>query len=275
MNLEKLYQKPFVFHRLTGLSPEKFKELARKVEPLFKEAEAKRLSRSNRKRKAGGGPKRKLSASCALFMLLLYYRTYSNHIFLGMVMGIDDNNVCRYFRVLAPLLSGIFKIPERKINMSQEEILELIIDATEQETERRKGSGYSGKRKRHTIKTQIMVNPKGTIKAVSKSVKGNVHDKKLYDSTRAYTTLRVRRKADLGYLGTSCEIPFRKSQNKALPAVQKTFNAQFATKRIVVEHTFAALKQYRILTYRFRNKLTTYNLIFKNIAGLTNFQTAQ
>lgn len=275
MNLEKLYKKPLVFHRLTGLSPEKFKELASKIEPLFKEAEIQRLARPDRKRKIGGGAKRKLSSSQALFMLLLYYRTYTNHIFIGMVMGIDDSNVGRYCRIIKPLLAGIFKVPERKIDMSEEEILEIVVDATEQETERRNGSGYSGKKKRNTIKTQVIVNVKGTIKAVSKSVKGNIHDKKLYDNTRAYATIKVKRRADLGYLGTSCQLPFRKPRNGELTPFQKTFNTRFSKQRIVVEHSIARLKQYRILTHRFRNNLTAYNLIFKNIAGLTNFQVAQ
>lgn len=275
INLEKVYQKPLVFHRLTGLSPEKFKELTVKIEPLFKEVEFKRLNRPNRKRTIGAGNKRKLSVHQAFFMLCLYYRTYSNHIFLGMIMGIDDSNVGRYFKVLTPLLAGIFKLPERKIDMSQEEILELIIDATEQETERREGTGYSGKKKKNTIKTQVIVNTKGVIKAVSRSVKGNVHDKKLYDQTRAYTIVKVKRKGDLAYLGTSCQTPFKKPRNGALSDAQKIFNKHFSKERVVVEHTLATLKQYRILTYRFRNTIKTYNLIFKNIAGLVNFQFVQ
>ena len=275
MNLEKLYQKPLAFHRLTGLSPEKFKELSITIEPLFREAELKRLNRPDRKRKFGAGAKRKLSPSQALFMLLLYYRTYTNHIFIAMVMGIDDSNVGRYCGIIKPLLAGLFKIPERKIDMSEEEIFTLIIDAAEQETERRSGNGYSGKKKRNTIKTQIVVTPKGKIKALSKSVKGNIHDKKLYDQTRAYTEANVKRKADLGYLGTSCQLPFKKPRNGALTHHQKIFNAQFGKERIVVEHVFATLKQYRILSHRFRNNLKSYNLIMKNIAGLVNFQFAQ
>jgi len=275
LNLEKLYQKPLTFHRLTGLSPEKFQELSTKVEPLFRQAEFKRLNRPDRKRKIGGGTKRKLSPSQALFMLLLYYRTYTNHIFIGMVMGIDDSNVSRYCRVVKPLLAGIFKIPERRIDMNEQGILELIIDATEQETERRKGSGYSGKKKRNTIKTQIIVTSKGKIKALSKSVKGNIHDKKLYDQTRAYSIIKVKRRADLGYLGTSCHTPLRKPRNGNLSVSQKLSNAMFNKERVVVEHTIATLKQYRILTHRFRNNLKTYNLIIKNIAGLVNFECAQ
>ena len=146
LNLDKLYQKPITFQRLTGLTPTKFKQLTDKLEPLFKQADYERKNRPNRQRKVGGGTQYKLSVAQALFILLIYYRTYTSHIFIGMIAGIHDSNVCRYFRRIQPLLAQIFHIPERKIKMSEDEILELIIDATEQDSQKRNGSGYSGKR---------------------------------------------------------------------------------------------------------------------------------
>lgn len=145
INLQKLLQKPNTFQRLTGLSPDKFTELLLKLTPRFDEAEKKRLSRPDRKRAIGAGNKRKLTLPQALFLLLLYYRTYINHIFIGMLGSIDDSNVGRYFGKIEPLLASIFRIPERHVDLSEKEILELIVDATEQETERRKGTGYSSK----------------------------------------------------------------------------------------------------------------------------------
>jgi len=182
--------------------------------------------------------------------------------------------VCRYFRKTGPLLAQIFRIPERKVDLREEEILELVVDATEQETERRKGTGYSGKKKRQTIKTQIAVTPQGVIKSVSRSIKGSVHDKKLYDATRLYTTKKVKKRGDLGYLGTSMLIPFKKPKRGMLTAKQKRYNHQFSKARIIVEHVIAHLKKFRILSYRFRNAIYTYNLIFKNISGLRNFVMA-
>lgn len=153
----KIYHKPKIFQRLTGLTPEKFQGLEKQLTVLFKKADRTRKEARKRERAVGAGNQYKLSVAEALFMLLLYYRTYTNHVFIGMLMGIDDSNVSRYFRRIEPLLAKIFRIPERKVDMSQEEILEIIIDATEQETERRRGSGYSGKKKRTTVKTQIAV----------------------------------------------------------------------------------------------------------------------
>jgi hypothetical protein len=274
INLHKLLQKPNTFQRLTGLSPDKFTELLRKLTPGFDEAEKKRLSRPDRKRAIGAGNKRKLSLGQALFLLLLYYRTYINHVFIGMLGGIDDSNVGRYFGKIEPLLASIFRIPERNVKLSEKEIFELIIDATEQETERRKGTGYSGKKKRQTIKTQIAVTSEGTIKGVSKSVKGSVHDKKLYDQTRLFTETKIKKRGDLGYVGTGMLIPFKKPKNGALTDEQKQYNKGFSKVRIVVEHVIANMKKFRILTYRFRNSINTYNIIFKNVAGLRNFVMA-
>ncbi len=274
INLQKLYKKPKIFQRLTGLTPDKFQKLLNELEPLFNEAELKRKKTTNRKRKLGGGRKQSLSLGQTMFMLLLYYRTYSNHVFIGMTMGIDDSNVCRYFRRIQPLLAQIFRIPERKITMTEDEILELIVDATEQDSQKRNGSGYSGKKKRNTVKTQIVVTSNGKIKSVSKSVVGNMHDKKLYDKTRAYTTIQVKRKGDLGYVGTSCQTPIKKPKNKPLTDEQKHSNRQFNKSRIIVEHVFAHLKKFNILNHKFRNSINNYNLIFKNIAGLRNWQLA-
>ena len=274
VNLHKLLSKPDTFQRLTGLTPEKFNQLLAELNPLWEEAEKHRLSRPDRKRAIGAGGKPKLAFPQSLFLLLLYYRTYVNHVFIGMLAGIDDSNVCRYFRKIEPLMAKKFRIPERKIEMSEEEILELIIDATEQEVERRKGTAYSGKKKRQTIKTQIAVTPEGMIKSVSHSVKGSVHDKKLYDQTRTFTMKNIKKRGDLGYIGTDMLLPFKKPKNGMLTEKQKQYNHQFSRLRIIVEHVFAHMKKFRILSYRFRNPIGRYNLIIKNVAGLRNYVMA-
>ncbi len=158
--------------------------------------------------------------------------------------------------------------------MSEEEIMELIFDATEQPSQKRPGSGYSGKKKQQTVKNQIAVTPNGKLKSVSKTVAGNMHDKKLYDNTGVYTLEKVKRKADLAYLGTSCHIPYKKPKKRTLTARQKEYNQKFGSERIIVEHTIAHLKKFQILAQKFRNPVKKHSLIFKNIAGLRNLQMA-
>ena len=93
-------------------------------------------------------------------MLLIYYRTYTTHAFLGFLFGVDDSAVGRNINPLQPLLAGIFRIPERRVKLDPEDIRELFFDATERPTrrpERGQREFYSGKKKRHTIKTQVVV----------------------------------------------------------------------------------------------------------------------
>ncbi len=63
---------------------------------------------------------------------------------------------------------------------NKNKILELFVDATEQPINRPKRGQkkwYSGKKKRHTIKHQMIVSKDGKIKGISKSCCGKVHDK--------------------------------------------------------------------------------------------------
>jgi hypothetical protein len=274
--LARLALRPKIFHTLTGLTPCQFIKLLANLRPHWEAAERTRKDRPTRQRAIGAGPKAKLDLAGDLFMTLLFYRTYAGQVFVGLVVGLDDSNVSRRIRRLEPILQRVFRIPERKINLTTEELWELIVDATEQETERRKGTKFSGKKQRQTIKTQIHVNDRGVIKAVSKSVTGNVHDKRLYDESQTFcrgpdgTPVRVRKKGDLGYLGTEVHIPHKKPKSRPLMMHEKYQNRQHATERIAVEHEIAHLKQFGVLSQRFRHRPSRHNLIFRNVVGLRN-----
>src|SRR5918999_34032 len=146
-----------------------------------------------------------------LLTLLIYYRTYATHALLGFLFDLDDSAVGRNINPLGPLLAGIFRIPERRIALDPEDIRELFFDATERPTRRpEKGQRefYSGKKKRHTIKAQVVVvrrtKPPGPgakprrvrIAAVSESVPGRVHDKRLYDRSRVVAPPDAKRAGD-------------------------------------------------------------------------------
>jgi Helix-turn-helix of DDE superfamily endonuclease/DDE superfamily endonuclease len=185
--LQRLLDAPKTFQALTGVTPEQFHRLVAKVEPLFWEDDAKRRAmRPNRQRKTGAGKQLELTVPEILFMTLLYYRTYITHVFVGFLMDIDDGNVWRYFKRMEPVLARVFKVPERSMDMDEDAVWELIVDATEQKAYRRKGTGYSGKKKSYTLKTQFIVGRDRRIRSISKSIPGQRSDKKLYDQTKAY-----------------------------------------------------------------------------------------
>lgn len=272
MNITKLKQHSQVFTRLFGIAPDKFDALVEKVSPLWLKAEAKRL-RHPRKIKQGGGRQYALTLEESAAMLLLYTRTYVTHVFLGALFDVHASGICRYFARLRPSVELVFDLPTKNADLSEEEILKLVVDATEQRTERRQhGSGYSGKKKAHTIKTQIVVDNKGDIRHISVSMPGNIHDKKLFDQSGII--LPDTAKGDLGYLGTNLTIPFKSSKLHSLTQTQKAHNTRHSRKRIIVEPVFASLKAFRILADRFRGSLVNYRSYFLIVCGLRNLARA-
>lgn len=282
--VSKLRKNPLYFRRLTGITAEKFDEIYEQLEPKYQEFNRKRLENKNknRKRRVGAGSQFKLALEDRLLMLLIYYRTYSTHIFLGFLFNIDDSNVSRNINPLQPLLAKIFKIPEKKITMSEDEITDLFFDGTEQQTNRpKKGQKkwYSGKKKRHTIKHQVVVakvrkdkdkKAKLRIKAVSKSFCGRIHDKRIYERSRARPPDKTNKYGDNAYLGTVLTIPNKKPKGKELTKDQKEYNRIHSSLRVCVEHGIGKMKIWQILSQRFRNKRKDHIIIFKNIAGLQN-----
>jgi hypothetical protein len=286
---ERLRGSPRAFRQLTGITPLVFDKLLADLTPRYEQADASRKDRPGRQRKPGAGRKHALVLADRLLMLLIYYRTYTTHAFLGFLFGVDDSAVGRNINPLQPLLAGIFRIPERRIKLDPEEFRELFFDATERPT-RRPAEGqrayYSGKKKRHTLKVQVVTarrtKPPGPgkkpqrlrIAAVSESFPGSIHDKKVYDRTRAVCPPDARRTGDTAYLGTPLETPARKPKGGELTASQKEKNRKVSRRRIVAEHGIGKMKIWRIASERYRNPNRRHTLIMKNVAGLHNLMYA-
>jgi hypothetical protein len=160
MHTDRLQRSPDTFRQLTGLTPAKFDQVLADLTPLYRRADARRKDRPGRQRKLGAGRKHALPLADRLLMLLMYYRTYTTHAFLGFLFGIDDSAVGRNINPLQPLLAGLFRIPERRVRLEPGDIRELFFDAAERPARRprrRQRRLYSGKKRRHTIKTQVVV----------------------------------------------------------------------------------------------------------------------
>jgi DDE superfamily endonuclease/Helix-turn-helix of DDE superfamily endonuclease len=286
---ERLKRSPKAFRQLTGITPAAFDRTLAQLTPRYEAADARRKARPGRRRRPGAGRKHSLVLADRLLMLLIYYRTYVTHAFLGFLFSIDDSAVGRNINPLQPLLAGIFRIPERRVKLDPEDIRELFFDATERPT-RRPGVGqreyYSGKKKRHTIKTQVVVarraRPPGPgdeprkvrIAAVSESVPGRMHDKKLYDRSRVVAPPDARRTGDTAYIGTPLETPSRKPRGGKLTDAQKEENRRISSRRVAAEHGIGKMKVWRIAAERYRNRVGKHTLIMKNVAGLHNLMYA-
>jgi DDE superfamily endonuclease/Helix-turn-helix of DDE superfamily endonuclease len=281
-NYEKLRRKPSSFRMFTGLSAVEFDRLVADLEPVWVTRKAKRSTRRPRQRKAGAGRKAKLLFVDRLLVTLLYYRTYVTQEFVGFLFGVDKGTVSRTVHELSLCMAGVFRIPEKKVRIDPDDIEAVFVDATEQPVhrpKRRQRRSYSGKKKRHTVKHQIVVTRKRKgpgetqrvrIKAVSKSTKGRVHDKKLYDGSRLRIPNGVPKSGDSGYQGSDLQVPTKKPRKGQLSDEQKRANRRLAKERIVAEHGIGKMKIWRMASDRYRNPTRRHTVMMKNVAGLHN-----
>lgn len=285
----RLKRMPDTFRQLTGITPAAFDQLLAELEPRYQQADAERKNRRPRQRKPGAGRTFTLPLTDRLLMRLMYYRTYTTHAFLGFLFGIDPSSVCRNINPLQPLLAGIFRIPERRVELEPDEIRELFFDATERAIPRpTRGQKrfYSGKKKRHALEHQVVVVRKRKtpgragqkrrvrIVAVSRAFPGKTHDQEVYDRTRVVCPRGVPRTGDTAYVGTGLCTPKRRPPKGELTARQKAGNRRVSRRRIVVEHGIGKMKVWRIAAERYRNPRRRHTLIIKNIAGLHNLMYA-
>lgn len=267
------------FRSVSGLSVEKFDELFARFRPAWEALRERRLTKRERQRAFGGGRRHDLALEDQLLVTLIYYRHYTPHRFLEFLFGLDHTNIGRTIRAITPVLNSLFKVSEHRADpgegLDAEGLGTLFFDATEQPIQRPADRGgqkrfYSGKKKRHTLKHQLVVDQHGKIRAVSPTYPGKVHDKRVYDRERTQTFPGSLRKGDLGYLGTLLLIPHKKPKGKSLTDEQKQQNRRHASERIVVEHVIGKMKVFKIVSERFRNPIKSHSGIFKNVAGLYN-----
>ena len=275
--LKVLKKQPRLFFRLSGIRVSDFYDLCEKILPLWEAHNDQRLSRPNRQRAIGGGPSHKLSFEEMLLLCLIYYRTYINHEFLGLIFSVSDSTSIRTANTMTKLLAGHFRMPERRLSLSEddkEQLMYLIIDGTERPRQRpKKSSGrkktYSGKKKRFTHKHQIVVDDKKRILACGRAHPGRRHDKVLYDHSHLAKPPDIIVLADLGYVGTSCEIPIKKPKNQNLNQNQKDYSKWFNSMRVKVEHGIGRMKKFNIFSDISRGNRHE-NMIAKNVAALAN-----
>jgi hypothetical protein len=288
-------RKPEEFRSLTGLSVEEFDDLYSAVEQVYQEAEDRRLTRPNRRRKRGGGRKFLHDLRNRLLLTLTWLRVYPSYRVLGLLFNLDKSNICRNLKATLPALQRVTNeaLPYPDADRGEDDLevifeafpqLRAIIDATEQRIRRPKDNKtqkvhYSGKKKAHTLKAQIVVNLKGRIFNVSDSVAGSQHDLTLERQSRVNEELppQVEFIVDKGYQGLqddnserTVELPHRKPRGGELTEDQKASNRLLSGIRIVVEHTLAHMKIFQVLYQVYRHARDSYVSIFRLVAGLVN-----
>jgi hypothetical protein len=297
LSYDRLSKKPLLFKSFTGLSVQEFDDIYDKqITKNYTKHEIKRLSaRKERKRDIGAGRPFKLDVKDRCIMLLVYYRLYITYTLAGFLFDLDQSNICRDIQKIESLMRKCLPIPQKIYNITKrlktsEEVEQYFpgflsfIDCTEQQIPRpvdknRRKMFYSGKKKKHAIKTQLLVNNQDLIIHETGYKKGRRHDYDIYKKNHPETPNQVVNVFDLGYLGVEKDfpkqlssLPNRKKRNMNLSEEEREYNKNSSKKRIVIEHAICRLKKYRILADVFRNRLRKYNQVSDIVSGLVNYR---
>lgn len=178
MTVARLRKKPHHFQNFTGLTVAEFDRLLKAVEPAYAERLAHLRARPDRQRRLGGGRSFGLPLPERLLPGLVWLRLYVTQSLLSYLFGLDESAISRELNQrLLPVLLSVLPTPltdtpfhcgeRKKIGTLEElfhaypELREVVVDATEQEVPKPKdrfnrSRRYSGKQKRHTVKTQVL-----------------------------------------------------------------------------------------------------------------------
>jgi len=136
---------------------------------------------------------------------------------------------------------------------------------------------YSGKKKRHTIKTQIVVNKLTTEIVCICNSRGKTHDFRIFKESGTHINPDVLIAVDSGYQGlqkihAKTELPKKRTKKNPLSDEDKKKNREIASKRVLNENVIGVVKRFKILAERYRNRRRRFNLRFNLIAGIYNFE---
>ena len=231
-------------HKIRKLKPKKFKRrfgVTKETYNLLLEIVKK--EQKNQKR----GRKSKLIFEEQVLVTLEYLREYRTYFHISEYWNVSESTICRTVHKIEKIWirSGYFSLVGKKeLRKKDNGIKAVLIDVTETPIERpKKGQKiyYSGKKKQHTFKAQLVVNQDTLEIICDVNGPGKEHDFKIFKKSRLPLSEKIKCLVDKGYQGIAkihklSEIPKKKNKNRKLTKEEKRKNRELNRQRIVIEH---------------------------------------
>jgi len=294
-----LTQHPTVFRAMTGIGVPEYRQLVQELAGPYAAAEQQRLARPGRRRAIGGGRHFTLSMADQFLLTIIWLRQYPTFPVLGYLFGLDDRPAARIVARLLSLLEAAgrdsMRLPDPGPHHRRDlpQLLKntpglmVLVDTFEQRVQRpadheKQKTWYSGKKKCHTIKSQIAVEEQtGRIVDVGDSVPGPTADITAFKGSG----LRERLPPGTGLMGDSAYqsldtlhpegySPRKKPKGQPRPDEDRAYNREIARRRIAVEHSIGRLRRFEALTTRDRQHRTGHTGRVCAVVGLVNRQLA-
>lgn len=238
---------------------------------------------------AGAGSPSLLVEEEQIVLTLVYLRHNISFQLLGLIFQVSEStahNIFTYWQTLfeeelpASLLEQIKKSQEEKERVL--EMLtdyELIVDSAEQSIERpsdyeEQKKYYSGKQKKHTLKSQFIVLPKGEdIIDTVVGKPGPMSDIKICRQTLNKFKKNQTFSGDKAYIGeTQITTPHKKPRKGKLTENQVEQNKALSSTRIFVEHLIRVVKVFKVVQERFRLHKNRYKSVLLTVCGLVRLR---
>jgi hypothetical protein len=135
---------------------------------------------------------------------------------------------------------------------------------------------YSGKKKRHTMKTLAIVCKRNRKIICVVFCNGRKHDFRFFKESALHIREEIEAQTDTGFIGIkklhkNSVLPHKKPKGGELTKEQKRENRAISRERVSNEHAIGFVKRFRILTERYRGRRKGFGLRFNLIAGICNF----
>src|SRR5215218_7748312 len=257
---ERLSRCPSAFRSLTGMNPAEFEALLGAFQAAHDRCRRQQTTTTRkprpRQRAAGAGHPFRHDPRHRLLMTLVWLRVYPTYELLGFFFGLHKRNAQLHARAVLEVLDSLPGFPfdrpgaDRRALSTPAQVMaafpsvRLVIDAKGQRVNRPGASHdaqkpyYSGKKRCHTLKTQLGVGPDGLIESVSGSRPGGAnHDLTLLRGSGLLGALGEGEGVmmDKGYVGIAnthpdvpAVIPHKAARGRPLTGDQKEANRAIA-----------------------------------------------
>lgn len=293
MHYAELKNRSRLLQSLTGFNTTEFEALLPSFESAWETFEEETFERENRKRARGAGRKAELALlTDKLLFILVYFRQYPTQEVQGYLFGIGQPQanewVHRLTGVLNQALGDELQLPERRPAKLEDVLaacpgLTFMIDGTERPINRPKDKDdqkqyYSGKKKAHTVKNNVITEHNGKVLYLSDTNEGKKHDKKIADEEGYRFPPGSKLLQDTGFQGYQPEgvtilQPKKKPRNGELTPDEKIINRAISSIRVEVEHQIGGIKRCQIVVQKFRNRVDHFvDDVMETACGLHNFR---
>ena len=295
--LEYIHQHPHLAKQTIGLNLTQLSQLTFQAVSLCecgctaRDEERKKQDELKKIRvnKKGAGRTKNLSKSEEICLTLVYLRQMPIFLLLGIMFGVSRTSANDIFHYWLPILrdvlpSSLFEEWERQTEIDElmKELLaekKLLVDSTEQPRERpsdyeEQEKYFSGKKKRHTFKNQVISLPDG--KDIVDAIigeRGPAADINLLRKQQEGFSKNQTFEGDKAYIGAErTKTPHKKSPKKELTDTQKDENKKRSQERIYIEHLIRIIKIFRVASERFRLRPNSYQQVIRVILGLVRLR---